>query len=86
MAPSAYMSYSNLKTTHGPSVAHKINLFQLAHLPALIAAAAEEGLAAASQVREVEEYDVFLQEALFEAKREMGVYVGDVFDRREGGV
>lgn len=72
ISPNVYDDYSGLKKKHGASLALQILRFRLAHISVLIAAAEEEGLLSESQARVVEEFDVFMQQSMFEdAKNEL---------------
>ncbi|KAJ7669064.1 hypothetical protein B0H17DRAFT_1247021 [Mycena rosella] len=65
VSPNTYQDYAWLEGSYGPSAAQAILRFRLAHLPALVAVAEEEGLLRESQARTVTQFDVYLQDTLF---------------------
>lgn len=78
ITPPLYQDYSDLKAAHGLSMAKAIIRFRLAHLPELIRVAKEEDLLETSQCREVETYDVFFEQGLFEiSKEKLRTYLDD---------
>ncbi|KAJ7111232.1 FAD dependent oxidoreductase [Mycena epipterygia] len=84
ISPNSYQDYFQLAAAYGASAAQAIIRFRLAHLPALLAVAEEEGLLQESQTREVEQLDVFLHDTLFgRAKDLLSGYLNALPDRRE---
>ena len=85
ISPNVYNEFSQLKTTHGLSTALQIIRFRLAHISALILAAGDEHLLADSQARTVQEYDVYLNQELFdESKGELREFVKEAPEAAEG--
>ncbi|KAJ7449412.1 nucleotide-binding domain-containing protein [Mycena galericulata] len=84
VSPNTYQDYAQLARTYGARAARDIMRFRLAHLPALLAVAKEEGLLRDSQARTVEQFDVFLQDAAFRrAQDALKVYTDALPERRE---
>lgn len=85
ITPNVYNDFSKLKTTHGLKVALQIIRFRLAHISALILAANDEHLLADSQARTVQEYDVYLNQDLFdESKGELHKFVKEAPEAADG--
>lgn len=79
MSPKVYNEYSELKASYGAEAAIKILQFRLAHIPALLKVAEEEGLAEESQARIVDDFDVFVQDAMFtDAKSQLDIFTKEV--------
>ncbi|KAG6916925.1 hypothetical protein DXG01_004686 [Tephrocybe rancida] len=79
ITPILYAQYPPLVTTYGRDVATQIMRFRLAHVPTLLKVAREEGLVTDAQVREVETWDVYLDQGLFgEAKQWLETYEGEM--------
>ncbi|KAJ7474113.1 nucleotide-binding domain-containing protein [Mycena latifolia] len=70
ISPNSYQDYSELERTYGANAAQAIIRFRLAHLPALLSVAEEEGLLLESQARTVEQLDVYLQATLFQRAKD----------------
>ncbi|KAJ7751918.1 nucleotide-binding domain-containing protein [Mycena maculata] len=84
VSPNTYQDYSLLERKYGTSAAQAIIRFRLAHLPALLEVAEEEGLLEDSQARTVEQFDVYLQDPVFrEAREALRVYVDALPEQRE---
>ena len=85
ISPNVYNEFSQLKSNHGFSVALQIIRFRLAHISALISAASDEHLLADSQARTVQEYDVYLNQDLFDqSKGELREFVKEAPDAAQG--
>ncbi|KAG6882502.1 hypothetical protein C0992_011480, partial [Termitomyces sp. T32_za158] len=75
ITPVLYDQYPELRDTFGRETAAQIIRFRLAHVPALLEVAREEGLLEESQCRRVDAFDVFMnQEQFAESKRKLEVY------------
>ncbi|KAL0948910.1 hypothetical protein HGRIS_009019 [Hohenbuehelia grisea] len=66
ITPNHYSEFASLTSRHGLEAAKQIIRFRLAHLRTLIRVAEQDGILHESQCREVETFDVFLQQELFE--------------------
>ncbi|KAF8152841.1 FAD dependent oxidoreductase-domain-containing protein [Mycena galopus ATCC 62051] len=83
ISPNTYQDYSELAAKYGPSAAREIIRFRLAHIPALLEVAADEGLLHASQARIVEQFDAYLQDSLYQrAKGALDGYLTACPERR----
>lgn len=70
-----YEQYPELREAFGAEMAARIIRFRLAHIPALLEAAREEGLLEESQCRRVDAFDVFMNKEQFaESKRRLEMY------------
>ncbi|KAG5650074.1 hypothetical protein H0H81_000880 [Sphagnurus paluster] len=79
ITPLLYPDYSELKAKHGPAIAQQVIRFRLAHLTHIREAAAEDGVLADSQCREVEAFDVFHDARLYAAsKAKLAAYCADL--------
>ncbi|KAJ7038709.1 nucleotide-binding domain-containing protein [Mycena alexandri] len=84
ISPNSYQDYSELASKYGVEAAQAMIRFRLAHLPALLAVAEEEGLLLESQARRVDQFDIYLRETLFQrAKNSLAAYFEALPERRE---
>ncbi|KAJ7019490.1 nucleotide-binding domain-containing protein [Mycena alexandri] len=84
ISPNSYQDYSELASKYGVEAAQAMIRFRLAHLPALLAVAEEEGLLPESQARMVDQFDIYLRETLFQrAKNSLAAYFEALPERRE---
>ncbi|KAJ7658003.1 nucleotide-binding domain-containing protein [Mycena olivaceomarginata] len=83
ISPNTYQDYSEVAAKYGPSAAQAIMRFRLAHLPALLEVATEEGLLRESQARRVDQFDAYLQDKVYQrAKNELEGYLTACPERR----
>ncbi|TRM69265.1 FAD dependent oxidoreductase [Schizophyllum amplum] len=79
ITPPLYHDYALLKKEFGAQAAQHIIRFRLAHLSELLQVAEEEGLLEDSQCRQVETFDVFFEQSLFDsAKERLADYLDDL--------
>ncbi|KAJ7504389.1 nucleotide-binding domain-containing protein [Mycena galericulata] len=84
ISPLLYHDYFALKKEHGVEMAKSIIKFRLAHLSELIQVSKEEDIIADSQCREVETFDVFFEEEIFDsAVRNLSLYLNDLPEQRD---
>lgn len=70
ISPTLYEGYSELKEAYGDPAAKSIVQFRSAHVAALLRIAKEENLLHDSQARNVQDFDVYFNDELFEGAKE----------------
>ncbi|KAJ7765416.1 nucleotide-binding domain-containing protein [Mycena maculata] len=84
ITPPLYHDYLALKKEHGPEMAKSIIEFRLAHFAELIQVSKEENILADSQCREVETFDVFFEQEMFDlAVRSLTLYINEMPEQSE---
>ncbi|KAG6843699.1 hypothetical protein H0H87_001518 [Tephrocybe sp. NHM501043] len=79
ITPILYAQYPSLLRSYGSALAKQIIRFRLSHLPTLLSVASAEGLLASSQARQVDAWDVFLNEQLWrDATQMLAVYEREI--------
>ncbi|KAJ7159656.1 nucleotide-binding domain-containing protein [Mycena filopes] len=76
--------YSDLESKYGAAAAQAIIRFRLAHLPALLAVAEEEGLLHGSQARAIDQFDVYLNGTLYQRAKEALASLIEALPERRG--
>ncbi|TFK71733.1 DAO-domain-containing protein [Pluteus cervinus] len=75
ITPPLYHDYPKLVERYGSEMAAKVIRFRLSHLHELLGVAKEEGLLADSQAREVESFDVFGDQTVYDdLKKNLEIY------------
>ncbi|KAG6864300.1 hypothetical protein C0991_010750 [Blastosporella zonata] len=69
ITPVLYAQFPSLVSAFGAKIAAQIIRFRLAHIPSLLRVAREEGLEENAQAREVDTWDVYLEEGLWGKQR-----------------